>query len=129
MRLSDHQLADPEASLYAGLATVVMVQQLASNDGLDLLSPFQLLFVATDALHNIVSGIEGLPPAETQLASAWLDTVAAVIESDGVQNILDTVVDVLDPILPDPQPLVVQLPDPQPPVVQTSLAPHDWLLL
>lgn len=63
---------DPEASLYAGGATLGMIARLALNDELDALS-LPLLVVATeDAVGDIRYGLENLPQQELVSALALL---------------------------------------------------------
>jgi len=53
--LSDEKLADPGASLYAGLATLVFIEQVAVNGNRE--QSFIAWQALPDALDNITSGI------------------------------------------------------------------------
>jgi hypothetical protein len=57
--LSDEKLADPGASLYAGLATLVFIEQVAVNGNRE--QSFIAWQALPDALDNITSGIS-CPP-------------------------------------------------------------------
>jgi hypothetical protein len=67
---------DAEASLYAGGATLAMIEQLAAADSLGLLSQGELAQASGNALENIGSGLSGLNTAEAMQAAAWLNDVA-----------------------------------------------------
>jgi hypothetical protein len=67
---------DAEASLYAGGATLAMIEQLAAADSLGLLSQGELTQASGNALENIGSGLSGLNTAEAVQAAAWLNDVA-----------------------------------------------------
>jgi hypothetical protein len=55
---------DPEASFYAGGATLAMIGRLAINDKLHLLSPKVLIAAVEDAVGDIQYGLENLPQQE-----------------------------------------------------------------
>ena len=71
---------DAEASLYGGAATLVMVEQLAARDDLDLLGDEALINVSRDALQDIGEGfaalsadaVAGSRGSLNSLASDWL---------------------------------------------------------
>ena len=96
-RLSDEKLADPEASLYAGLTTFVLTGQIAVNGTREqFLDARQAL---PDALDNITSGLAELPFGEGLTAFLWLAQATDVIENDGKTNVLDRTINVLDDYL------------------------------
>ena len=95
--LSDEKLADPGASLYAGLATLVFIEQVAVNGTRE--QSFIAWQALPDALDNITSGIDELPLGERLTAFLWLAEAADVIESDGRTNVLDRAINVLDDYL------------------------------
>jgi hypothetical protein len=72
----DQGQLDAEASLYAGGATLAMIEQLAAADSLGLLSQGELAQASGNALENIGSGLSGLSTAEAMQAAAWLNDVA-----------------------------------------------------
>jgi hypothetical protein len=96
--LSDEKLADPEASLYAGLATLVFIGQVAVSGTREQFRDARLAL--PDALDNITSGLAGLPFGERYTASLWLAQATELIESDGKTNILDSAINILDDQLP-----------------------------
>jgi hypothetical protein len=55
---------DPEASFYAGGATLAMIGRLAINDKLHFLSPKVLITAVEDAVSDIQYGLENLPQQE-----------------------------------------------------------------
>ena len=59
------ELTDPEAILYAGIATLGSVVNLALNDDLELLGA-SLPFILAGAEANIETGLETLPHQETR---------------------------------------------------------------
>ncbi len=59
---------DPEASLYAGGATLTMIGRLAVNDKLHLISPKVLIAAVEDAVGDIRYGLENLPREELAVA-------------------------------------------------------------
>jgi hypothetical protein len=67
---------DAKASLYAGGATLAMIEQLAAADSLGLLSQGELTQASGNALENIGTGLSGLNTAEAMQAAAWLNDVA-----------------------------------------------------
>jgi hypothetical protein len=96
--LTSAQLADPEARVYAGLATLVFIGEVAADGTREqFLAARQAL---PDAVENIASGLADLPAGELRIASRWLAEVVDTIESDGRTNFLDRAVDVLDDYLP-----------------------------
>jgi hypothetical protein len=68
--------ADPEASLYDGLATLAMIGQLAIHNKLGLISPTLLLDALTDAAHDIQFGIQGVAASNPIELAALFDVVA-----------------------------------------------------
>jgi hypothetical protein len=68
-KLSDEQLADPEASLYAGLTTLTFSVLLLEDNPL---LAVRLIPYIHDALENIITGLAGLEPAELTVALTWL---------------------------------------------------------
>jgi hypothetical protein len=63
---------DPEASLYAGGATLAMIGRLAINDKLQILPPKVLLTGVQDAVGDIQYGLENLPQQELAAALGTL---------------------------------------------------------
>ena len=63
---------DPEASLYAGFATLAMIGSLAINDQLDLVSPMLLFRALEDAVGDIEHGLTNLPEAELAIVLGLL---------------------------------------------------------
>jgi hypothetical protein len=59
------KLSDPEASLYAGFATLGILGDLALRGGLDDLDA-PLNVVLADAVGNIEEGLAGTPPQEVR---------------------------------------------------------------
>jgi hypothetical protein len=59
---------DPEASFYAGGATLAMIGRLAINDKLHILPPKVLLTAVEDAVGDIQYGLENLPQQELAVA-------------------------------------------------------------
>ena len=55
---------DPEASLYAGLTTFVMVGRLVAHGQLNLLPPAVLLSALEDAVNDVQYGVENLSQGE-----------------------------------------------------------------
>lgn len=66
-----NQLKDPEASLYAGLATVVFSALLLEDNPDDPFLALNLPYL-DNALENIITGLAGLQPAELTVAMTWL---------------------------------------------------------
>jgi hypothetical protein len=95
--LSDEKLADPEASLYAGLATLVFIGQVAVNGTREQFRDARQAL--PDALDNITSGLDELPFGERVTAFLWLAEATDVIVNDGKTNILDRAINVLDDYL------------------------------
>jgi hypothetical protein len=73
---------DAEASVYGGLTTLVMIERLAVNSGLGLLSPEELARAARDALGDIGRGLAGLDAGEAEQAGDWLGEVTAATGHD-----------------------------------------------
>jgi hypothetical protein len=71
---------DAEASLYDGVVTLAMIQRLAVNDQLDMISPTLLLAAVTDAANDIEYGLQHLPDDEKLLA---LETIFGPLSDDG----------------------------------------------
>jgi hypothetical protein len=69
--LTDSQLADPEASFYAGITTLAMLYQVETTDP-DRVSATQATAFAADANHNIEVGISGMGWYEQAQAIALL---------------------------------------------------------
>ena len=69
---------DPEASLYGGFAALAMIEQLAANNALDLLSPQKLACASQEAVSDIENGLARLDAAELNAARNWLGQAAAV---------------------------------------------------
>ena len=59
---------DPEASFYAGGATLAMIGRLAINDKLHILPPKVLIAAVEDAVGDIQYGLENLPQQELAAA-------------------------------------------------------------
>ncbi|WP_201865083.1 hypothetical protein [Microvirga soli] len=59
---------DPEASFYAGGATLAMIGRIAINDKLHFLSPNLLITAVEDAVGDIQYGLENLPQQELIVA-------------------------------------------------------------
>ena len=93
--LSDAQLSDPEASFYAGLATIgIGGQALASNPSSAFAN--KLLPYLDDALDNIEDGLSGISQAERAKAVAVLeDTVDALQDINFPGSAVDRIVDAL----------------------------------
>jgi hypothetical protein len=71
--LSDEQLADPEAQLYAGFATLALVGQLAVSGTLEQLDQSQLggvLAATQEAVENLEAGLEAIPGEARSLHGA-----------------------------------------------------------
>ena len=97
--LSDKQLADPEASFYAGLATIGIGAQVLANDP----SPFligQAEPFLEDALDNIETALSQFGLVEFILATELLtETVEALQEAGIGEELVDTIVDELGSFL------------------------------
>jgi hypothetical protein len=63
---------DPEASFYAGGATLAMIGRLAINDKLHILPPKVLIAAVEDAVGDIQYGLENLPQQELVAALGGL---------------------------------------------------------
>jgi hypothetical protein len=70
--LSGRQLADPEASLYAGLATIGIAGQVLANNPSPALAD-RLLPYLEDAVDNIATGLSGLNRKELAKARSVLE--------------------------------------------------------
>src|SRR5215204_3605345 len=80
-----HDLADPEASLYAGVAELGMILSLAINpEGIDL-TPKELAKDTRDAIQNIEYGLRHLEPEEFQDVQQWLSGVFTALDDFNLQ--------------------------------------------
>jgi hypothetical protein len=101
--LSDKQLADPEARLYAGLASIAVGGQALVNNP-DRALANKLLPYFDDALDDIADGLAGLRPKElVKAASVLEDTVDTLQEINfpgrAVDRLVDELAGYLDPLL------------------------------
>lgn len=83
VRLNDRQLSDPEASFYAGIATLAMLYRVEQADP-SLVSPLQEAVFTVDATHNIAAGLAGMEPYEQLQAVELLSEFAALLVGDAV---------------------------------------------
>ncbi len=91
--LSDRQLDDPEASLYAGLATVALSGQLLLNHPKPALAE-RLVPYLEDALDNIETGLWDLSLEEFAEATALLTETVEVLQGvNFVGRAVDAIVD------------------------------------
>ncbi|MXQ12657.1 hypothetical protein [Microvirga makkahensis] len=75
-RLPNGQL-DPEASVYAGLATLLFIQQLTIvNDHPELLSEKAAIRYTSGALHDIERGLAELDASDRTALQDWLEDTA-----------------------------------------------------
>ena len=81
---------DAEASVYGGLTALVMIEHLAVNSGLGLLSPAELVHAVRDALGDIERGFATLDAGEIGQAGDWLRDVTAATGHD-IAGVLDMV--------------------------------------
>src|SRR5215208_177886 len=80
-----HDLADPEASLYAGAAELGMILSLAINPvGIDL-TPKELAKDTRDAIQNIEYGLRHLGPEEFQDVQEWLSGIYTALDDFNLQ--------------------------------------------
>jgi hypothetical protein len=77
VRLSDSQLADPEAQLYAGVTTLIMLERVEVSDP-GLVAPITAARYTEDALHNIVTGFARLDGYEQFQALQLLAQFGAI---------------------------------------------------
>jgi hypothetical protein len=93
--LSNAQLSDPEASFYAGLATIAIGgQALANNPSSAFANKF--LPYLDDALDNIEGGLSGLSQTERAKAVSVLEeTVDALQDINFPGSAVDRIVDAL----------------------------------
>lgn len=82
VRLSDSQLADPEASFYAGITTIGLLYQVESTEP-SLVHPHQAAHFVADATRNIAVGLAGMDPYE-QVQAAKLLAEGALFLGDAV---------------------------------------------
>ena len=93
--LSDAQLSDPEASFYAGLATIAIGGQALANNPTSGFAT-KLLPYLDDALDNIEEGLSGLSQAERAKAVSVLEeTVDALQDINFPGSAVDRIVDAL----------------------------------
>ena len=83
VRLNDRQLSDPEASFYAGIATLAMLYRVEQADP-GLVSPLREAVFVADATHNIAVGLAGMEPYEQQQAVELLSEFAVLLVDDAV---------------------------------------------
>jgi hypothetical protein len=86
--LNGGELADPEASLYAGLATLAMIERVVASGQV---VPSMLLFAAAaDAYQNLSYGLAGVlaNPEERDDLVAWLADVGNALPFSGTETLL-----------------------------------------
>ncbi|WP_046861867.1 hypothetical protein, partial [Microvirga massiliensis] len=93
-RLPNGQL-DPEASVYAGLATLLYIQQLTIvNDHPELLSEQAAIRYTRGALHDIERGLAKLDASDHAALQDWLEDTAAAVGgtvAEEVVGLLNTI--------------------------------------
>jgi hypothetical protein len=102
-KLSDRQLADPEASLYAGLASIAIGGQALVNNP-DRALADKLLPYLDNALDDIADGLAGLSPREFSKAISVLEDTVDTLENvnfpgRAVDRLVDELAGYLNPIL------------------------------
>src|SRR5215212_8800233 len=88
LRLNDSKLSDPEASLYAGIATLAMIEQITVS-GYSLPLPL-LLTAAADAYQNITYGLAGIlaNSEESQDLVTWLTQLGSTAPFSGTTTVV-----------------------------------------
>jgi hypothetical protein len=88
LSLNNGQLVDPEASLYAGLATLAMIERVVASE--TPVPPILLFAAAADAYQNLTYGIAGVlaNPEERDDLVAWLADVGNALPFSGTETLL-----------------------------------------
>jgi hypothetical protein len=100
VKLHDSQLADPEARLYAGVTTLVMLERVEQSDP-GLVAPKTAVRFAADAAHNIATGFAGLNGYEqfqalnllAQFGAAGLTQSSSALSSTALPSIQPAIAD------------------------------------